>query len=138
MPMLATFVIPHGMRLVPNTGAVVLVDLPDLPAGWREQPRPDGSTQGERIDAARRALERLAGCWLPGAAELANAPILDFEGLVDDGPFVSFRGRVYGHPIILQGHRCVTSVVVAYDGRRGLWARTISRWYRVGRAPAEN
>jgi hypothetical protein len=136
--MLTTLVIPRGMRLVPNTGAVVLVDLPDLPAGWRKQRTPDGSTHGERIDAARRALDRLTGCWLPGPAELVDAPILDFEGFVDDGPFVALHGRVYAHPIILRGHRCVTSVLVAYDGRRGLWARTISRWYLVGPAPAEN
>lgn len=133
-----SFVVPRGMRLVPNTGAVVLVDLPELPVDWRKRPGPDGMTQGERIDAARRALERLSGCWMPGVAELSEAPILDFEGLVEDGPFVSFHGRVFGHPRIPRGHRCVTSVVVAYDGRRGLWARTISRWYRLGPAPTEN
>jgi hypothetical protein len=136
--MLNSFVIPRGMRLVPNTSAVVLVDLPELPADWRRQSAPDGLTHGERVDAARRALERLSGCWLPGGAELSEAPILDFEGLVEDGPFVSFHGRVFGHPRIPRGHRCVTSVVVAYDGCRGLWARSISRWYRVGPAPAEN
>ena len=136
--MLNTLIIPAGMRLVPNTGAVVLVDLPELPADLREQPAPDGGTQGQRIDAARRILERLSNSWLPAATDLADAPILDFEALVADGPFVAFRGKVFGHPSIPRGHRCDTSVVVAYDGRRGLWGRTISRWYCLGPAPAEH
>ena len=136
--MLTSFVIPRGMRLVPNTGAVVLVDLPELPAHWRKQTAPDGMIRANASTRHAGPWSVSTNCWLPGTAELADAPILDFEELVDDGPFVSLRGRVYGHPIIPQGHRCVTSVVVAYDGRRGLWARTISRWYCVGPAPAEN
>lgn len=136
--MITSLPIPYCMRFVPTTGAVVLLDLPELPPEWRDRLGPDGRTQGERIEEARRTLRRLSSAWLPGAPELAEAPILEFVEAVPDGPFVSFRGRVFGHPKIPNGRRALTSVVVGYDGRRGRWARTISRWYRLGPAPQEH
>lgn len=136
--MITNIPIPTCMRLVPTTGAVVLLDLPELPPEWRGHIRSDGRAQGERIEEARQALRRLSSAWVPGAVELSNAPTLEFEEVVPNKPFVCFRGRVFGHPKIPNGHRAWTSVVVGYDGRRGRWARTISRWYRLGPAPQEH
>ncbi len=48
--MITDLPIPICMRLVPTTGAVVLLDLPELPLEWRGQLGPDGRTQGERIE----------------------------------------------------------------------------------------
>jgi len=119
------------MRLVPSTGAVVLVDLPEVPEEHSAAPTPDGRTQGRRMEDARHCLTRLSSCWLPGARELSHAPLLRVEGTFVEESYFSFSGRVSEHPEIPDGHLCLTSVVIAYDGRRGSWARTVSRWYRL-------
>lgn len=129
--MIADFPIPCGMRVVPATGAVVLVDLPELPAAWHDLPTPDGRTHGEAVEEARCALRLLSSAWLPGAAELAAAPVLELQAIVPDGPFVSFYGRVFGHPDIPYGHLGLTAVIVGYDGSHLRWARTIGGWYRL-------
>lgn len=136
--MIADFPIPRCMRLVPATGAVVLLHLPELPAAWRDLPAPSGRTQGEAVDEARHAMWRLSSTWLPGAAELASAPVLELQAIVPDGPFVSFYGRVFGHPEIPCGRLGLTSVVVGYDGRHRRWARTIGGWYRFRSAAREH
>lgn len=128
---------PRNMRIVPTTGAVILAKLPDVPDEWMDGPDANGQSQRSRLAEARQALDRLSSCWMPGLAELACAPILDFQDLVYEDGLVSLCGRVFGHPEIPNGHLCVTSVLLAYDGRRQSWARTVSRWYRLGPAPTE-
>lgn len=47
------------------------------------------------------------------------------------------RGRVYGHPDIEDGSRITTSHLAAIDGAGAEWARTMSRYYRLGRREDE-
>lgn len=75
--------------------------------------------------------------WLPGEDELANAPTLD-EWYVADlrggRQGVYLRGFVTKHPVVGDARTFVeTSHVVALDTANHGWARTLSRWYRLGR-----
>ena len=47
------------------------------------------------------------------------------------------RGRVYGHPDIEDGSRITTSHLAVIDGAGSEWARTMSRYYRLGRREEE-
>ncbi|ANK77431.1 hypothetical protein FA04_32905 (plasmid) [Ensifer adhaerens] len=62
---------------------------------------------------------------------LANAPILDEFALVYSSA-LGLSGIVSGHPRISDGHRCVTTQVFYLDVEQGV-ARTVNRWYRLGR-----
>lgn len=68
----------------------------------------------------------------PTAADLAGAPVLDgWDRDAVAAPIL--RGRVSGHPNVVENHRVRTSEVFLTDHRT--WARTLSRWY-VLRTPA--
>lgn len=82
----------------------------------------------DRIQRAIVDLRRLQEGYLPTTRELANAPFLDDWCLL--GPFLG--GVVVGHPVVADGHRCITSAVLALAAN-GTWARTVSRYYRLGR-----
>jgi hypothetical protein len=81
------------------------------------------------------ALDRLAADDGPSAADLTDAPILtDWRKVARAAP--ALAGIVSGHPLIAQGRLSVTSEVFAIDGG-GTWARTWSRFYRLG-SPARD
>jgi hypothetical protein len=63
----------------------------------------------------------------PTEADLRDAPLLSMWGVSMTGE--SLVGYVSGHPT-LQG-AITTSYVLAIDKDKR-WARTISRWYRLG------
>jgi hypothetical protein len=67
----------------------------------------------------------------PSAADLAQAPVIDLWR-----PAVRTQtgllGVVAGHPGIIDGHRALTTSIFAIDVDAG-WARTWSRFYRLGR-----
>lgn len=130
--------IPSMMRLVPTTGAVILVSFAEIPKYWTEPTESNEQQTWARIAEAQKTLDRLSSCWLPGREELGDAPLINVEHVVHEGDLVSFAGRAYGHPEIPDGHLCITSVLIAYDGRHYQWARTVSRWYRIGPAPDRN
>lgn len=67
----------------------------------------------------------------PSTDDLVTAPMLDRWAAMQDrwGEIMLF-GRVSGHPIL--GDRDIhTSMLFGLDAHAG-WARTYSRWYRVG------
>lgn len=70
---------------------------------------------------------------MPGPDELRDAPILDqwSAGVGTDGCARLF-GRVTGHPRLREGARIFTSPYCKLDTEAG-WARTWSRYYRLGR-----
>jgi hypothetical protein len=75
------------------------------------------------------ALEMAADGGPPRAA-LAEAPILSYwEPVRRFAP--ALMGVVDGHPTIGPHRATVTSELFAMDGD-ALWARTWSRWYRLG------
>ncbi|WP_338893817.1 DUF6634 family protein [Sinorhizobium meliloti] len=62
---------------------------------------------------------------------LAGAPFLDEFALVPQ-PAAGLTGIVTGHPRIADGHRCFSTLVFHIDTEQGV-ARTLNRWYRLGR-----
>ena len=76
------------------------------------------------------ALDRLAANNEPSPVDLADAPILDnWRKVARLAP--ALAGVVSGHPLIREGRSSITSEVFAIDGS-GRWARTWSRFYRLG------
>lgn len=69
----------------------------------------------------------------PSDADLAIAPILsDWKAAISPGGHVMLWGEVTDHPLL--GNASIhTSQLVAIDPKAG-WARTASRWYRLGRS----
>lgn len=83
------------------------------------------------LAAGLREAARIAAGFVPGETELADAPLL--SNWVAEAPFggnLRLIGMVSGHPSIPDGW-CTTSVVRAADVDAG-WARTVSRYYRLG------
>jgi hypothetical protein len=72
----------------------------------------------------------------PPAADLAQAPIIDLWR-----PAVCTQtgllGVVAGHPRIIDGRSALTTSIFAIDVDAG-WARTWSRFYRLGRSHGSN
>ena len=87
----------------------------------------------ENLRALANDLERLT-MFQPNA-ELEGAPTIDNWSHTTRS-VGALAGLVEGHPIL--GHKfLVTSEVFAIDKQRG-WARTLSRFYRLGDALACN
>jgi hypothetical protein len=76
-------------------------------------------------------LERLSQGIVPTQAELAASPEVDIYWL-DTRPVVCLRGDLFGHPRLSAPH-VTTTQVWAFAPELG-WARTHSRWYRLGDA----
>lgn len=90
---------------------------------------PEQYRQFQRGLNAIRAAERG-----PADNDRASAPILDFWRVLIDRrshPMPVFWGEVSGHPK-LGTDMITTSRLVALDRYAG-WARSVSRWYRLGR-----
>jgi uncharacterized protein DUF6634 len=89
-----------------------------------------------RMEAALAAFDRLTAGGAPDQHDLALAPLLSGwrRSLV---PVVEpvLIGTVEGHPHLSGRRRVATSRLLALDPAAG-WARTMSRWFRLG-SPAE-
>lgn len=85
----------------------------------------------ERLTRLVADLKMFCSTKAPASSELAVAPMLD-RWLVTSRPAYCLVGEASGHPLLAgSGRRVVTSDLVLIDGERG-WARTRSRWYRLG------
>lgn len=93
----------------------------------------DCRTLPDRLRDLADDIESVEAGQGPSAADLACAPVLDGWSR-DMAVTPVLKGRVTGHPGIIDGHRVRTSEVYLTD--RATWARTLSRWY-VLRAPAD-
>ena len=92
------------------------------------------------VTAALQALrESTSRTPAPSSRELETAPLIEEWVMTivppDGGP--SLFGRVTGHPLIEDGRSVCTSELVALDREAG-WARTRSRYYRLGREAGED
>ncbi|WP_449043442.1 DUF6634 family protein [Paracoccus versutus] len=69
----------------------------------------------------------------PTEEDLAQAPVLsDWMAAISPGGNVMLWGEVTNHPLL--GNASIhTSQLIAIDPEAG-WARTASRWYRLGRS----
>ena len=99
---------------------------------WLKREVEEGRTQAQRLEAARFDLVRIAAGWQPDAAELQAAPELTNWLPVLVGRLLLLEGNVFGHPLIGEDRRILTSALIAIDAREGRWARTLSRFYRLG------
>lgn len=79
----------------------------------------------ETLDAALEEVARIRDGFVPGSAELTDAPLLShWTAGAPPGGLLCLIGEVTGHPKIADGW-CTTSVLLAADIRAG-WARIIS------------
>ncbi|KFC68200.1 hypothetical protein FF80_01924 [Devosia sp. LC5] len=85
----------------------------------------------ETVAAGLREAARIRAGAVPGAAELANAPLLTGWAVQPmPGGLVRLVGFASGHPLLQDG--CITtSAILAADEQAG-WVRTVSRYYRLG------
>lgn len=93
---------------------------------------------GEIIGLRKLAddLENIVAGKAPTEAELAEAPVIDCYAL-GSRPVAALLGCVSGHPVLTGLNRTVrTSEVWAFAPDQG-WARTWSRWYRLGQTYIE-
>jgi len=86
-----------------------------------------------RIRAMCDDIDAVLAGLSPSEEMLAQAPLLEEWRLVPDQS-TRLSGRVLGHPTIRSGPLVSSQVYMLDPGRR--WARTLSRFYRLG-APAE-
>lgn len=82
-----------------------------------------------RLEALAADLRRLGEGVAPTAADLASAPLLE-RWRETDVALTRLVGLCSGHPLLPNGPVSTTEVWVlnAADG----WARTLSRYYRLG------
>jgi hypothetical protein len=84
-----------------------------------------------RLRSLTDDLDRLRSGHGPTADELAAAPLLDlWQPAAKADPCLV--GASSGHPLLPGDGRLIhTSALWAFDREAG-WARTLSRWYRLG------
>jgi hypothetical protein len=88
----------------------------------------------ERLEILRsviRDIERISSGKAPTADDLADAPFLDKWTLAASRD-VSLIGIVDDHPRLGPGLRTIVTSTVCVIDPSGQWARTESRWYRLG------
>lgn len=85
----------------------------------------------ETVAAGLREAARIRSGFVPGEAELADAPLLSGWAVQPlAAGLVRLVGFVSGHPLLPDG--CITtSAILAADEQAG-WSRTVSRYYRLG------
>lgn len=97
---------------------------------------------GKRLDPAFDAmLDRLKGLVADmervraglGEEDLpADAPMLD-QRIIGQRPVACLVGCSSGHPILMGEGRPIATSDLWLISEDGQWARTLSRWYRLGR-----
>ncbi|GJE81993.1 DUF6634 family protein [Methylorubrum thiocyanatum] len=90
---------------------------------------------GDRLRDLADELRAIRDETAPTNRDLAHVPRIE-DWTAGTREVRVLTGRVYGHPEIADGRRIVTSDLYASDG--ATWARTLSRYYRLGRpAPGQ-
>jgi hypothetical protein len=123
--------------ILPNLGlhfadGLILVDVDEcLPLDSQAWGADDQEEAAIR-EAAVRDLARLKSGWRPGARAIAQAPVLTNWTIAEPAPGIAcFWGQVTGHPNFPAGRYVQTSFIVALDSHELIWARTLSRFYRL-------
>lgn len=98
---------------------------------WMQGSDPAAPILGRDLVSLCDYLDALADAE-PEAIHLADAPLIErwCGAVVEDLPV--FVGVVSGHPRLREGARTVTSPLIRIAPSEG-WARTFSRYYRLGR-----
>jgi hypothetical protein len=87
-----------------------------------------------RLEKLASDLRRFQCGWLPSSDELEHAPLLDPYAVMTR-PALRLVGGNHGHPL-LKGAMIGTSELWVLAPELG-WARTLSRFYRLGRPLGE-
>lgn len=95
-------------------------------------PRGDPIATAEQLEALAADLRRLAGGRYPDVQGRPGTPLMLKWG-IGQRANSCLDGIVYGHPLLPDGARMISSEVYAIDRARG-WARTASRFYEIGPA----
>lgn len=87
----------------------------------------------ERIISGLREAQKIADGYVPTEADLAGAPLISnwIFATAPGDPGPTLVGSITGHPTLGNSALSTTSVVLAIDVEAG-WARTVSRYYRLG------
>jgi hypothetical protein len=101
-----------------------------LGAEFASARQPDQREAGDRLHDLADELQGIRDGAKPDPEDLADAPRLE-EWRTATREVRILAGRVYGHPSIPDGRRITTSDLYAIDRTR-TWARTMSRYYRLG------
>ena len=123
--------LPSGVGLIDFS---VYADPDDVLAynGW-----PARLVEQPLIKAAIEIEAQLESGWLPGDTELRNAPKLSEWSIANRrsrGQGIYLLGYTSGHPRFGGDRTFVeTSHLGAIDTANFGWARTLSRWYRLGK-----
>lgn len=129
-----------GFERLERSGVLVRTGpslLDGVRAGSLDRDVGEGRTQYMRLREAARVLARLEEGWTPGEDDLRGAPSIErWEFAPFDGTLNLF-GAVTDHPLLGDRPRTLTSPLIALDGKRLRWARTVSRWYSLGRPAAK-
>ena len=117
-----------------GVGLLDLENRIDPGSPWLSVPRHRRTWESALAD-----LNRLRLGWRPDSKSLATAPSLNQWRFIGDlgNPPVWLQGTVTGHPVMLDHRVVTTSPIIALDTRDRIWARTVSRFYRLQRAADE-
>ena len=122
----------RGLAALKDGRRFVLGD-PDPALGGADPFGLPAGAERRRLERLRAALQRIEAGDLPTEPELANAPQLDcWVVAIIRGFEPVLVGKVHGHPRIVDGHAMASSPLVWISDDRRI-ARTVSRWYRLGR-----
>jgi hypothetical protein len=91
------------------------------------------STLIEKLRSAQNDLRRLGEGWRPSETDLKDAVGLEhwLPGVDPLNDLPTLMGQSIGHPIL--GDRFITTSPVLWISENRTIARTLSRWYRLGR-----
>lgn len=92
-------------------------------------------SQARRLKALSVDMERILGRSLPEAIAGNEAPVLD-RWILARRTVPCLIGLATGHPTLPGQERLICTSDLWLLSRDHAWARTLSRWYRLGR-PAE-
>jgi hypothetical protein len=111
-------------------------DLPMLMFTLRDRPSEAFVFETERLASLVTDMERIRRGELPKAlASGEDAPILD-RWILGHRPVPCLAGLSTGHPRLAGVNRAIATSDLWLMSEDRTWARTLSRWYRLGR-PAE-
>ncbi|MBS3652193.1 hypothetical protein KEU06_26715 [Pseudaminobacter sp. 19-2017] len=102
----------------------------------RDEPSADFACEKERLAALVDDMERIHRGVSPEVMAGGDAPILD-RWVLARRVVPCLAGLSTGHPELVGENRLIGTSDLWLLSEDHAWARTLSRWYRLGR-PAEN
>ena len=102
----------------------------------RDEPSADFACEMERLGALVADMERIHRGVSPEALAGDDAPILERWALANR-LVPGLAGLATGHPELLGENRLIGTSDLWLLSEDHIWARTLSRWYRLGRSAGQ-